>query len=149
MAPFMGHGMNCGFEDARVLVDCLDASADWAAGLTAYEKSRTEDADAISWLSYRHYFTMANPREETAAEVLRGRLTGLFPDRYVPLYERCAFTEESYASILRDDRSLDRLVEDLLARHGTELVSAPDDRLRACTPLPAPTTATLEDSGCS
>ncbi|MEU1037766.1 NAD(P)/FAD-dependent oxidoreductase [Streptomyces sp. NPDC005551] len=148
MAPFMGHGMNCGFEDARVLIDCLDASADWAAGLAAYEKSRTEDADAISRLSYRHYFTMANPpREETAAEVLRGRLTALFPDRFVPLYERCAFTEESYASVLRDDERLDRLVADLLARYGTELVSAPDDRLRACTP--SPTTVTSEDSGCT
>ncbi|MFI9247547.1 FAD-dependent oxidoreductase [Streptomyces sp. NPDC053086] len=150
MAPFMGHGMNCGFEDARVLVDCLDASADRAAALAAYEKSRTEDADAISQLSYRHYFTMANPpREQTAAEVLRGRLTALFPDRFVPLYERCAFTEDSYASVLRDDRRLDRLVADLLARYGTELASAPDDRLRACTPSPTPTTATLEDSGCS
>ncbi|CAM5374845.1 FAD-dependent oxidoreductase [Streptomyces narbonensis] len=150
MAPFMGHGMNCGFEDARVLVDCLDASADWEAGLAAYEKSRTEDADAISELSYRHYFTMANPRREgTAEEVLRGRLTALFPDRFVPLYERCAFTEESYASILRDDQRLDRLVADLLARHGAELVSAPDDRLRACTPLPTPTTATSEDPACS
>ncbi|MET8845036.1 FAD-dependent oxidoreductase [Streptomyces rubiginosohelvolus] len=150
MAPFMGHGMNCGFEDARVLVDCLDASADWEAGLAAYEKSRTEDADAISRLSYRHYFTMANPpREEAAAAVLRGRLTALFPDRFVPLYERCAFTGESYASILRDDQRLDRLVADLLARHGNELVSAPDNRLRACTPLTAPTTATSEDSACS
>ncbi|CAM5543700.1 kynurenine 3-monooxygenase [Streptomyces diastaticus subsp. diastaticus] len=150
MAPFMGQGMNCGFEDARVLVACLDASADWAAGLAAYEKSRTEDADAISRLSYRHYFTMANPpREETSADVLRGRLTVLFPDRFVPLYERCAFSEESYASVLRDDRRLDRLVADLLARYGTGLVSAPDDRLRACTPPPTPTTATLEDSGCS
>lgn len=150
MAPFMGHGMNCGFEDARVLVDCLDASTGRPGGLAAYEKSRTEDADAISELSYRHYFTMANPpREESAADVLRGRLTALFPDRFAPLYERCAFTEESYASVLRDDRRLDRLVSDLLARHGTGLVSAPDDRLRACISVHAPTTATLEDSGCS
>jgi kynurenine 3-monooxygenase len=150
MAPFMGHGMNCGFEDARVLVDCLDASADRAAGLAAYEKSRIEDADAISRLSYRHYFTMAGPpREETAAEVLRGRLTVLFPDRFVPLYERCAFTEESYASVLRDDQRLDRLLADLLAQYGTELVSASDDRLRACIPSPNPTTATPEDSVCS
>jgi kynurenine 3-monooxygenase len=150
MAPFMGHGMNCGFEDARVLVDCLDASSDWGTGLSAYEASRTEDAGAISRLSYRHYFTMANPpREETPAQVLRERLTALFPDRFVPLYERCAFTEESYASVLRDDERLDRLVEDLLARYGTELVSVPDDHLRARTPRPAPVTATLEESGCS
>ncbi|MFD8155118.1 FAD-dependent oxidoreductase [Streptomyces sp. NPDC059720] len=150
MAPFMGHGMNCGFEDARVLVDRLDACADWSSGLAAYETSRTEDADAISELSYRHYFAMADPpREESAADVLRGRLAALFPDRFVPLYERCAFTEEGYASVLRDDRRLDRLVADLLARHGTGLVSASDDRVRACTAAHAPNTATLEDSGCS
>lgn len=150
MAPFMGHGMNCGFEDARVLVDRLDASAGRAAGLAAYEKSRTEDADAISRLSYRHYFTMANPaREETAADVLRRRLTALFPDRFVPLYERCAFTEDSYAAVLRDDRKLDRLVADLLDRYGTKPVVAPDDWLRARMPPPVPTTAPLEDSGCS
>ncbi|MFH8795970.1 FAD-dependent oxidoreductase [Streptomyces sp. NPDC017941] len=170
MAPFMGHGMNCGFEDARILVDCLDAASDWAAGLAAYEKSRTEDADAISHLSYRHYFTMANPpREETAADVLRGRLLDLFPDRFVPLYESCAFTEESYASVLRDDQHLDHLVARLLDRHGAELAPAPDDRLRACVlPLIAAAltpsagtrdaatshtvtsnAVTLEDSGCS
>ncbi|MFJ4964215.1 Kynurenine 3-monooxygenase [Streptomyces sp. ADI96-02] len=150
MAPFMGHGMNCGFEDARVLVDCLDATVDWAAGLAAYEKSRTEDAEAISRLSYRHYFTMANPpREETPADVLRGRLLTLFPDRFSSLYEQCAFTEESYASVLRGDRRLDRLVADLLDRHGTDLASAPEDRVRACTTSFTTGTATLEDSGCS
>ncbi|RNL73100.1 FAD-dependent monooxygenase [Streptomyces sp. I6] len=150
MAPFMGHGMNCGFEDARVLVGCLGASADRAAGLAAYEKSRIEDADAISRLSYRHYFTMADPaRAETAVGVLRGRLTALFPDRFVPLYERCAFTEESYASVLRDEQRLDRLAADLIDRHGTGLVSASDDRLRACTRPLVPDTTTLEDTGCS
>ncbi|MEV0923934.1 NAD(P)/FAD-dependent oxidoreductase [Streptomyces spongiicola] len=150
MAPFMGHGMNCGFEDARVLAGCLGAAAGRAAGLAAYEKSRIEDADAISRLSYRHYFTMADPRRaETAVDVLRGRLTALFPDRFVPLYERCAFTEEGYASVLRDERRLDRLAADLLERHGTALVSASDDRLRACTRSLVPDTATLEDTGCS
>ncbi|KUF19352.1 FAD-dependent oxidoreductase [Streptomyces silvensis] len=150
MAPFMGHGMNCGFEDARILVDCLDAASDWTAGLAAYEKSRTEDADAISHLSYRHYFTMANPpREETAADVLRGRLLDLFPDRFVPLYESCAFTEESYASVLRDDQRLDRLVAELLDRHGRELAAAPDDGLRARVSPLITDTVSLEDSGCS
>ncbi|MFD5798208.1 FAD-dependent oxidoreductase [Streptomyces diastatochromogenes] len=151
MAPFMGHGMNCGFEDARTLVDCLDATEDWTAALAAYEKSRIEDAHAISHLSYQHYHIMANPpQDETAHDrgVLRKRLVDLFPDRFVPLYEQCAFTEESYASVLRNDQRLDRLVESLLSRHGTELVTASDSRLRACLPLD-PNTVTLEDSGCS
>ncbi len=151
MAPFMGHGMNCGFEDARTLVDCLDRAGDWTTALAAYEKARTEDADAIAHLSYQHYYTMANPpQDETshAGGILRKRLGDLFPDRFVPLYEQCAFTEEGYASILRSDRRLDRLVEDLLRRYGTDLVAAPDSRLRACVPVDTDT-VTLEDSGCS
>lgn len=134
MAPFMGHGMNCGFEDVRTLVDRLDATGDWATGLAAYELARIEDAAAISHLSYRHYHTMANPPQEETADAgkeLRKRLFDLFPDRFAPLYEQCAFTEQSYASVLRNDRHLDRLVDDLLSRYGADLVSAPDARLRA------------------
>ncbi|MCP3820199.1 FAD-dependent monooxygenase [Streptomyces sp. A3M-1-3] len=151
MAPFMGHGMNCGFEDARTLVDCLDQAEDWTAALAAYEKSRIEDASAISYLSYQHYYTMANPPQDDTSHaegLLRRRLGDLFPDRFVPLYEQCAFTEESYASVLRNDQNLDRLVESLLRRYGTELVSASDSRLRACMPVDTDT-VTLEDSGCS
>ncbi len=150
MAPFMGHGMNCGFEDVRTLVDCLNSTEDWASALAAYEKSRIEDAEAISYLSYQHYHTMANPPQEETAHAkgdLRKRLFDLFPNRYVPLYEQCAFTEESYASLLRNDRQLDSLVEDLLSRYGAELVSAPDSRLRACVSVAG--TASLEESRCS
>jgi kynurenine 3-monooxygenase len=140
--------MNCGFEDVRTLVDRLDATEDWASALATYEKARIEDADAISYLSYQHYHTMANPPQEETAHAggdLRKRLFGLFPDRFVPLYEQCAFTEESYAAVLRDGRRLDSLVENLLSRYGAELVSAPDARLRACVSAAADT-ASLGES---
>lgn len=151
MAPFMGHGMNCGFEDVRALVDCLDSTEDWASALTAYEKTRIEDAEAISYLSYQHYHTMANPPQEETAHAkgdLRKRVLDLFPARFVPLYEQCAFTEESYASLLREDRRLDSLVEDLLSRYGSEIISAPDSTLRACV-CSATGTGRLEGSECS
>lgn len=147
MAPFMGHGMNCGFEDVRTLVDRLDSTADWATALAAYEQVRIEDADAISHLSYQHYHTMANPLQEETAHVrgdLRKRLFDLFPDRFVPLYEQCAFTEKSYAAVLRNDQRLDSLVDNLLSRYGADLVSAPDTRLRAC--MSAASTASLGES---
>lgn len=129
MAPFMGHGMNCGFEDVRVLTEQLEATEDWGSALAAYEKMRVEDAQAISSLSLQHYHTMANPPAEQNAEArerLRQRLFDLFPDRFAPLYERCAFTEESYATVLRDDQGLTDLVDRLVA-DGDELL---DSRLR-------------------
>ncbi|GGU44184.1 FAD-dependent oxidoreductase [Lentzea flava] len=135
MAPFMGHGMNCGFEDVRTFVGCLDSIDDTASALAVYEKSRVEEAKAISALSQQHYHTMANPPPDKAAvlveEALRERLFDLFPERFVPLYEQCAFTEESYATLLRNDLLLESLVEELLGIHGPELVSAPASTLRA------------------
>ncbi|MFI1825455.1 FAD-dependent oxidoreductase [Streptomyces sp. NPDC020412] len=147
MPPFMGHGMNCGFEDVRTLVERLDSTGDWASALVAYEKSRIEDAEAISYLSFQHYHTMANPPQDErahAATRLRGRLYDLYPDRFAPRYEQCAFTEESYASVLRADRRLDGLVDDLLGRYGAELVSASDSRLH--TAVSAAGTENLGDN---
>ncbi len=153
MAPFMGHERTAGSEDDPVLVDRPHAAADRAAGLAAYEKSRIEDADAISReLSYRHYFTMAGPpREETAAEVLRGRAgravprPGSFrctsgapsPRRATPPY--CVTT--SVCGPAPADP----------CRPGTapSWARRPTHRLRACIPSPTPTTATPEDSVCS
>ncbi|WP_058042960.1 hypothetical protein [Streptomyces roseifaciens] len=110
-------------------VDRLDSTGDWTTGPAAYEHARIEDAAAISYLSYQHYHTMANPPQEETADAgneLRRRLLDLFPDRFAPLCEQCAFTEQSYASVLRNDRHLDRLVGDLLSRYGADIVSAPD-----------------------
>ncbi|MFS8103328.1 FAD-dependent monooxygenase [Lentzea alba] len=138
MAPFMGHGMNCGFEDVRTLAECLDGTDDTESALAVYEKSRVEEAKAISALSQQHYHTMSTPPQDKAAalakEALRERLFELFPDRFVPLYEQCAFTEESYATLLNNDLVLESLVEELLGIHGPELVSAPASTLRACVP---------------
>ena len=133
MAPFMGHGMNCAFEDARTLVGCLDDAGDWTAGLAAYERARKADADAIADISYEHYRTMSrlpDARNDDVTRDLTTRLTGLFPNRFVPLYERCSFTEESYASARENDRLLHELAHDLLRSHGAALLTVPDSQLR-------------------
>lgn len=131
MAPFMGHGMNCAFEDARTLVTCLDAAADWDAALVTYEQTRKENADAIADISYEHYNTMSNaPGKKNLAVEISKRLTNILPDRFVPLYERCSFTEESYASARENDRLLRELTQDLLRQFGSRLPSIPDGQLR-------------------
>jgi kynurenine 3-monooxygenase len=132
MAPFMGQGMNCAFEDARTLVSCLDDTADWARALAAYERVRREDGNAIADISYEHYRTMSRLPSEPSDEVaaLAGRLSDLFPDRFTSLYERCAFTEEGYASARANDRRLRSFARDLLHEHGSRLLKIPDSRLR-------------------
>lgn len=131
MAPFMGHGMNCAFEDARTLVTCLDRAADWNAALAAYEQARKGNADAIADISYEHYHTMSHaPGKKNLASDVSERLTDILPDRFIPLYERCSFTEESYASARENELILRELTQDLLRQFGSRLPSIPDGQLR-------------------
>ncbi|MEU0934426.1 NAD(P)/FAD-dependent oxidoreductase [Embleya sp. NPDC005971] len=134
MAPFMGQGMNCAFEDVRTLVNCLDREPDWASAFAEYERIRRSDGEAIAEISYEHYRTMSrlpDARHE-AEEAITRRLVGLMPDRFVPLYERCAFSEESYRSALDQDRRLRALARRILNRHGAAAIDLPDPRLREC-----------------
>ncbi len=131
MAPFMGQGMNCAFEDARTLVGCLDQSASWPDALARYERLRKAEGDAIAEISYAHYRTMSHlpGAADDAAAVLAERLCGLFPDRFTPLYEACAFSDASYAAARRDDRRLQALTRDLLGQHGADLLASSDQTL--------------------
>jgi kynurenine 3-monooxygenase len=133
MAPFMGQGMNCGFEDARTLVRLLDETGDWGAALARYQDVRRADGDSIADISHEHYRTMSRlpGQSETELEsaVIR-RLQDLFPGRFVPLYERCAFSEQSYASAWDDEQALRRVAHALTRSHGTAVRDLTDDQLR-------------------
>jgi len=134
MAPFMGQGMNCAFEDARFLIGCLDRFPDRGAALAHYQAVRRPDGDAITDLSWEHYRTMSRSPQEHYQDhqaVLAERLTSLFPQRYPSLYERCAFTQQSFASARRANEHLLDLARDLLHGHGEALLTAPDEVLRA------------------
>ncbi len=136
MAPFMGQGMNCAFEDARVLDQCLGSGLEWPDALAAYERRRRKDVDAIVAISHEHYLTLTRPPEQAEpapAQALRQRLTDLFPERFVPLYERCAFTHQGYAEAQRHEQALHELTARLLTEHGPALPGADDDRLRRVT----------------
>ncbi|MGI8647152.1 MAG: FAD-dependent oxidoreductase [Mycobacteriales bacterium] len=131
MAPFMGQGMNCGFEDARILDECLARAgepADWAGAFAEYESLRKPHVEAIAEVSIQHYQHLASPTTTaTAQDVLRQRVTGrlydVFSTKFTPLYERCAFTEEPYAEALQQHLATERLVDDvLIGRDGNALL---------------------------
>jgi kynurenine 3-monooxygenase len=131
MAPFMGQGMNCGFEDVLVLDDYLTGTRDWAAALAAYERGRRPDAEAIVDLSLDHYRNLASdPAAQEPPDTLLERLCHLLPDEFVPFYERCAFGHDGYAAILRDWHVARALAGRLIAVHGAALLAATDEAVR-------------------
>jgi kynurenine 3-monooxygenase len=124
MAPFMGHGMNCGFEDARILDECLSAARGWTrSALLEYERRRKPDADAITEISFEHYRHLAVPqpadRRTVQRQAVAERIYRTYPKTFCSLYERCAFRADmSYARALSWHRTTERIL-DLLVEEGT------------------------------
>ncbi|HCN04538.1 MAG TPA: kynurenine 3-monooxygenase [Bacteroidetes bacterium] len=119
IVPFYGQGMNCGFEDVRVLVDCLDVTGeDWPTALSLYERYRKPAGNAIADLAVENFKEM---RDKVADERFLKRKSieawvyQNYPDRFVPLYTLVTFSPDvPYDEAQRIGREQDVIMEDLL-----------------------------------
>jgi kynurenine 3-monooxygenase len=115
IVPFYGQGMNCGFEDCRVLMDLHDdLNGDWPAILDAYQHARKPNGDAIAQLALDNFVEM---RDKVADDqfLLRKKieawLYATYPDTFVPLYTLVTFSHVPYADALRIGHENDAFFE--------------------------------------
>lgn len=118
MVPFLGQGMNAGFEDCAVLCELLDRhNEDFAAVLPLYDALRRPNCDAVTTMSSRAFDELtrqvADPRFHIRKR-LEQRIHDLAPERFVPPYEHIAFTHTPYAEVLENIGELDHLVSQLM-----------------------------------
>ena len=123
IVPFFGQGMNCGFEDVRCLVRCLDETEDdWQDALSRYESERRPNADAIAAMSLEHHERLLadppDPEELEFVSVVEGAFYDAYPDRFRPLYEAVAFTETPYVEAQQTEATLRAAVQEVLATPG-------------------------------
>lgn len=119
VVPFYGQGMNCGFEDCRVLMDCLDdAKGAWGPALKLYEQFRKPDANAIADLAIENFVEM---RDKVADErflrrkKIEGHLASRYPNKFIPLYTLVTFSDHvPYSEAQRIGREQDVLMERLM-----------------------------------
>jgi len=119
VVPFYGQGMNCGFEDCRVLVDCLEAANDdWSAALKLYDQFRVPDGQAIADLALDNFVEM---RDKVADERFLRRkkieayLHETYPHKFIPLYTMVTFRNDvPYSEAQRIGREQDVLMEQLM-----------------------------------
>jgi len=97
IVPFYGQGMNCAFEDCKVLDELIDEhDGDWSKILPAYQVIRKPDADAIADLAEDNFYEM---RDATADPVFNKKrkielaLEQQFPD-YYSKYSLVTFRED-------------------------------------------------------
>lgn len=112
IVPFFGQGMNCGFEDCRILDELIGQyDDDWKKILEKYQALRKPDGDAIADLAINNFTEMrdrtADPRFLLQKKI-EARLHEKYPDKWIPAYSQVTFSphirySEAYNNSLRQE----------------------------------------------
>ncbi len=122
IVPFHGQGLNCGFEDCRVLDRLLVSHGQPAIALAEFERARRPNTDAIAAMALENYVEMRDgvrsalfaQRKRLAAELERA-----FPARFIPRYSMVMFHPEiPYAEAQRRGAQQERLLDTLASCYG-------------------------------
>ena len=104
IVPFYGQGMNCSFEDCRVLDSLVEKyGADWEIVFEEYGKLRKQNTDAIAEMAEENFYEM---RDAVADPVfvrkreLETKLEQTFPD-YFSKYSLVTFREDLPYSVAK------------------------------------------------
>ena len=119
MVPFYGQGMNCAFEDVRVLDQLIEKhGTDWETVYEEYGQLRKINTDAIADMAEENFYEM---RDAVADPVfvrkreLETKLEQTYPD-YFSKYSMVTFREDLAYSIAKDKgNAQDRVLMELCA----------------------------------
>lgn len=101
IVPFFGQGMNCAFEDCRILNSCIeDSSGNWAEIFKTFYHCRKANSDAIAQMSMDNYMEIEDKINDPSfnlKKALDGELMQRFPKSYVSKHVMVMFTNLPYA----------------------------------------------------
>jgi kynurenine 3-monooxygenase len=122
IVPFHGQGLNCGFEDCRVLDRLLAGHGQLASALAEFERDRRPNTDAIAAMALENYVEMRDDvRSALFAQrkLLAADLEREFPGRFIPRYSMVMFHPEiPYAEAQRRGAQQEQLLDRLVERFG-------------------------------
>lgn len=118
MVPFLGQGMNAGFEDCTALAELLDQhNEDFDQVFKNYESLRRPHCEAVTTMSSRAFAELTehvgDPRFHLRKKLER-KIHRLYPERFVPTYQLIAFTHTPYAEALERIAALEAVTRELM-----------------------------------
>jgi kynurenine 3-monooxygenase len=124
VVPFYGQGMNCGFEDVRILDEILDATNEnWTEALDKYQHSRKPNADAIANLALYNYIEMrdlsAQPEFQLRLKIEK-KIAAHYPEKFNTLYSMVTFDQVPYAEAQRKAAQQGVLLDEIMRLHNIE-----------------------------
>jgi len=125
IVPFFGQGMNCGFEDCRILDELIEQHGeDWKEILQQYQKLRKPDGDAIADLAINNFIEM---RDRTAdpkfllQKKIEARLHEKYPDKWIPAYTQVTFSPHiRYSEALERGQKQEAIMQEVMQLAGIE-----------------------------
>lgn len=125
IVPFFGQGMNCGFEDCRILDELIEENGkNWEAILNKYQQLRKPDADAIADLAVNNFTEM---RDRTAdpkfllQKKIEARLHEKYPDQWIPAYSQVTFSPQiRYSEALQRGNRQESIMQQVMQQENIE-----------------------------
>jgi kynurenine 3-monooxygenase len=118
VVPFYGQGMNCAFEDVRVLDSLLEkhGTADWLSVYEEYGSLRKVNTDAIADMAEENFYEMRDAVADPAfirKRELETKLEQAYPD-YFSKYSMVTFREDlPYSTAKEKGNAQDRLLMEI------------------------------------
>ncbi len=98
LVPFFGQGMNCGFEDCRILDELIDVhEEDWTTILEVFQNNRKPDADAIADLAVNNFVEMRDKTGDAKfllQKKLEANIQKKYPEKWTPAYSLVTFSPQ-------------------------------------------------------
>lgn len=117
MVPFFGQGVNCGFEDCTVLLQCLDETGfHWPTALTLFDRRRVDNSNAISSMSYVNYPELLNSNifsKVLLKKQIEVEISKAYPDEYISYHNLVCFSRVPYIYAQECKKLQDAILERL------------------------------------
>jgi kynurenine 3-monooxygenase len=119
IVPFFGQGMNCGFEDCRILDELIEQNGDdWHTILDQYQALRKPDGDAIADLAVNNFTEMrdktADPKFLLQKKIEAG-LHEKYPDKWIPAYSQVTFSPHiRYSEALQRGQRQEAIMQEVM-----------------------------------
>ncbi|MGC4028355.1 MAG: NAD(P)/FAD-dependent oxidoreductase [Steroidobacteraceae bacterium] len=138
IVPFHGQGMNCAFEDCRILDSLL--ATDPGHAFSRFEAGRRADCEAIAAMALENYEEMRSAVLDPLFQrqkALSLELERRHPARFIPRYSMVMFHDEiPYAVAMERGRLQQQILDTLTAAPETDWALA-DRLVDALPPLPS------------
>jgi len=120
IVPFFGQGMNCGFEDCRILNDLISRyQHQWDQILPEYQLLRKPDGDAIAELALNNFVEMRDrvaDKKFLLQKKIEARFSSLYPNKWTPAYAQVTFSphiryNEALANSIRQEAIMQQVMQ--------------------------------------